>query len=138
MSLRSWTCFLVGVIAGLVFGCKLTMIRYFSWMGPSSIRRDILSKYRQEKRQLGFSSRGRRGGKRGRRTTKDGSDQGGWTDIPPTRAQPNMRAPNGNKSKDDDYHDQEEEDEFFDAEDASLQDVTAALDELEFESEAVN
>lgn len=49
---------------------KLTVRRYYSWMGPSSVRRDILNKYREEKKALGITKGGRRT-KRGGRVARD-------------------------------------------------------------------
>jgi hypothetical protein len=100
-------------------------------MGSSSIRRDILSQFRQEKIQQGITSRGRRG-RRGRRAPKDadGHRDGTESHTHP-RAPPNTHDTGSDKENtyikqedvdDDTYVKQEDvddEDEFFDAEDAS-------------------
>lgn len=109
-------------------------------MGPSSVRRDILNKYHQEKRQLGITSRGRRG-RRSRRTADDTAahDSGiNTTDIsavPPTHAGGSGRAPNSFSDKENESpapsedHEIEDDEEFFDAEDASRAGPRATEDE---------
>jgi hypothetical protein len=101
--------------------------RYYSWMGSSSIRRDILSQYRAES----ATSRGRRG-RRGRRAPKDADSHRDGTEFHAhTRALPHTYDTGSDKENtyvkqedaDDDTHvkqeDVEDDDEFFDAEDAS-------------------
>jgi hypothetical protein len=95
-------------------------------MGSSSVRRDILSQYRQEKPQLGITSRGKRG-RRGRRCPK-GYD----THCNPVATPTHSRAdPHTNSSRSDkehsytkrDDHEIDDDDEFFDAEDAYLDEM---------------
>lgn len=49
-------------------------------MGPSSVRRDILSKYREEKKALGIT-KGARRSKRGPRGNKDSKSQNNITGM---------------------------------------------------------
>ncbi|KAL5397809.1 hypothetical protein PMIN03_008740 [Paraphaeosphaeria minitans] len=90
---------------------------YYSWMGPSSVRRDILNKYREEKKAFGITKGGRRT-RRGGRVARDNA-------TPATARLASMSIKtqgsghkNGGHEKDD--HDVDDDDEFFDAEDASL------------------
>lgn len=99
-------------------------------MGPSAVRRDIMSRYRQEKRQLGITSRG----KRGRRSRGPGWEAATGADAAaasvharrprPTRPDEELYTPNGSSDKENKVqpehgiHDDEEE--FFDAEDAGV------------------
>ena len=100
--------------------------RYYSWMGSSSVRRDILSQYRQEKLQLGITSRGRRG-RRGRRSPKEAdTPRNATASATHSRAAPQPAHSGSDKenthTKHGD-HDVDDKDEFFDAEDASLDDM---------------
>lgn len=95
-------------------------------MGPASIRRDILSQFREEKLKLGITGRSRRG-RRGRRAPKDASANHGPTALPAySRGFPHTC--NGGDDKENAYikhedHEIDDDEEFFDAEDAYFDDI---------------
>lgn len=60
----------LGESAHVMQAATLTVDRYYSWMGPSSVRRDILNQYREEKKALGIT-KGARRTRRGARAAKD-------------------------------------------------------------------
>jgi hypothetical protein len=98
--------------------------RYYSWMGSSSVRRDILSQFREE--QLALGTTGRRG--RGRRGRRSGKDLTATHDpkASPTDSERFPHTTNGGSDKEITYtkhgdHEIDEEEEFFDAEDTNVE-----------------
>jgi hypothetical protein len=90
-------------------------------MGSSSVRRDILSQFRQEKLTLGITGRSRRG-RRGRRSGKDSPAR---HDLDTLQV---PRTSNGGSDQENIYnkyenHEVDDEEEFFDAEDNYLDDM---------------
>jgi hypothetical protein len=129
-------------------------------MGPSSVRRDILSKYREEKKALGIT-KGSRRSRRGARVTKDSKSRQSDDSMRPTLTRANAAlpttrfaamsiqtqgfggTPNHASDKENDHdskydHDADDDDEFFDAEDASLGGHTVTDDPDELDHGAVN
>ena len=124
-------------------------------MGPSTLRRDILSNYRDEKKTLGIG-RGSRRSRRGGRASRDRkcylenphlAEMLTYSDAAvPTaglaalsvKSQTSARAPTATSDKENDNRNDEDEDEFFDAEDASLGGHTVPDDAEELDHEAVN
>ncbi|KAF1973179.1 hypothetical protein BU23DRAFT_139582 [Bimuria novae-zelandiae CBS 107.79] len=119
---------------------------YYSWMGPSSVRRDILNKYREEKKAMDVA-KGSHRTRRGIRPSKDSNIPTTRVASMPLKSQAPARTPiaqnntsdKANNAQDSGYdHDVDDEDEFFDAEDASLGGHTVTDDIEELDHEAVN
>ncbi|KAF2690775.1 hypothetical protein K458DRAFT_382353 [Lentithecium fluviatile CBS 122367] len=98
---------------------------YYSWMGSSSVRRDILAQYREEKVKLGINNRGRRG-RRGRRSPQEVSAHDDPT-IALDDSKVSSHESNGGSDKESTHikleEDIDDDDEFFDAEDAYLEET---------------
>ena len=131
-------------------------------MGPSSVRRDILNKHREDKKNVGFGKGGRRA-RRGPRASKDResqheeSDQGKHTDqegtiVPNTglaKSSVSSQTAGGianttSDKENDDHHyyqvgsDADDDDEFFDAEDSSLGGFTVTDDTDVLDHDAIH